>query len=152
VQDLSLHILDVAENSIRADAKLIEIFVLEEEEQDMLTVEIRDDGRGMDKAARKRAVDPFYTTKSSRRVGLGLALLAQAAREAEGSFELTSAPGAGTEVKAVFRYSHPDRKPLGDMAATVETLVTGNPGVDFVYEHRKGMEGTRFDTRKIRES
>jgi len=150
VQDLSLHILDIAENSTRAEAKLVEILIVEDEEGDMLKVKIRDDGKGMRGEALRRVADPFYTTKSGRRVGLGLALLAQAAREAEGHFEVTSEPGTGTEIKAVFRYSHPDRKPLGDLAATVETLVAGNPGVDFVYEHRKGMEGTRFDTRKIR--
>ena len=151
MQDLSLHVLDIAENSIRASATLIEIVVTEDEEEDVLTLEIKDNGKGMDPESLRRAGDPFFSTKSSHRVGLGLPLLAQAAREAEGQFNVSSTPRTGTEVEAEFRYSHPDRKPLGDLAATLETLVIGNPDVDFVYEHRKGTDQTRFDTREIRQ-
>ena len=150
MEDLSLHILDVVENSLRSHAKLVEITVAEDEEQDLLTLEIRDDGNGMDTEKCARAGDPFFTTKPGQRFGLGLALLAQAAREAEGEFQVSSSPGAGTMVRATFRYGHPDRKPLGDLAATLETLVAGNPGVDFVYEHRAGAGTARLDTRELR--
>ena len=149
MEDLSLHILDVAENSVRAEAKLIEISIVEDVENDVLTLVIKDNGKGMVPETERRAANPFFTTKPGRRFGMGLALLAQAAREAEGSFEMSSTPGAGTRISATFRCSHPDRKPLGDISATLEALVTGNPGVDFLFEHRRGAEVTRFDTRKV---
>ena len=151
MEDLSLHILDVVENSLRSEARLIHILVIEDVKQDLLTLEIRDDGKGMDPEKRARAADPFFTTKPGRRFGLGLALLAQATKEAEGEFHVLSSPGAGTTVGATFRWDHPDRKPLGDISATLETLMVANPEVDFVYEHRRGAEITRLDTREIRQ-
>jgi signal transduction histidine kinase len=151
VKDLSLHILDVAQNSLRHEAKLVEISVIEDIERDVLSLEIKDDGKGMDPASCARAADPFFTTQPGHRVGLGLALLAQAAREAGGEFHVASSPGAGTTVRATFRWSHPDRKPLGDIAATVETLVAGSQEVDIVCVHKKGEEIARFDTREVRQ-
>lgn len=151
MEDLSLHILDIVENSLRSEAKLVEISVVEDMDQDLLTLEIRDNGRGMDPETCARAADPFFTTKSGRRVGLGLALLAHAAREGGGDFALSSQPGNGTQVKATFRHSHPDRRPLGDIAATLHTLVAGHPDVNFVFEHRQGTEITRLDTRELRQ-
>ncbi len=148
MRDLSLHILDIVENSVRAEAKLIEISLVEDLENDLLTLKIEDNGKGMDPETLQRAAYPFFTTKSEKRTGLGLALLAQASREAEGKFEISSKPEDGTRIRATFRYSHPDRKPLGDMFATLETLVAGNRGVDFLYEHRRGADVTHFDTRK----
>ena len=150
MEDLSLHILDIVENSLRSEAKLIKILVAEDVERDLLTLEITDNGRGMDPEKWARAADPFFTTKPGRRIGLGLALLAQAAREAGGDFHISSLPDAGTTVRATFRRSHPDRKPLGDLSATLQTLVMGHPGVDFVCEQRSGTEITRFDTREVR--
>ena len=151
MEDLSLHILDIAENSLRSGAKLIEISVVEDPNQDLLFLEIRDNGKGMAPESCERAADPFFTTKPGRRIGLGLALLAQAAREACGDCIVSSLPNVGTKVTAFFSLSHPDRKPLGDMAATLQTLAAGNPEVDFVYEHKKGSEVSRFDTRKVRQ-
>jgi len=149
VKDLSLHILDIVENSIRAQAKRVEISVVEDEEKDLLALEIKDDGKGMAQEILNQAAGPFFTTKAGRRIGMGLALLAQATKEANGNFEISSAPGGGTRIEATFRYSHPDRKPLGDIPVTLETLIAGNPGVDFLYEHRRGTEATRLDTREV---
>lgn len=149
MKDLSLHILDVVENSIRAEANRVKILVVEEEEKDMLTLKIEDNGKGMNKEILSRAAQPFFSSKPGRRVGMGLALLAQAAREANGKFEIASTPETGTRITATFRYSHPDRKPLGDIPATLETLIAGNPRVDFIYEYRKGLEVIRFDTREV---
>ena len=146
-----MHILDLVENSLRAGAKLIGISVFEDMEQDLLTVEIRDDGKGMDPQTCSQAADAFFTTKPRRRVGLGLALLAMAAKQAGGGLHISSLPGVGTTVRATFRLSHPDCKPLGDMSATLEALVAANPEVDFVYEHRRGAEIARLDTRKVRQ-
>ena len=149
MQDLSLHILDIVENSIRAGAGRVEIRLTEDEENDLLTVSIRDDGKGMDPQTLRRAADPFFTAKPGRRFGLGLAMFRQATREADGSFEISSTPEAGTSITATFRRSHPDRKPFGDMAATLETLVAANPGVQFGYEYKAGTEVIGFDTREL---
>lgn len=149
MKDLSLHILDVVENSIRAEANRVKILVVEEEEKDMLTLKIEDNGKGMNKEILSRAAQPFFSSKPGRKVGMGLALLAQAARESNGKFEIASTPETGTRITATFRYSHPDRKPLGDIPATLETLIAGNPRVDFIYEYRKGLEVIRLDTREV---
>ena len=140
MEDLSLHVLDIAENGIRASAKRIEITIAEDEENDLLTIEIKDDGQGMDEETAKRALDPFFTTRTTRRIGLGLSLFAQSARESGGDIELNSLSGKGTKVKATFQYRHPDRKPLGDMNETMLTLITGSPDIHFICEHRKGKE------------
>lgn len=148
MEDLSLHILDIAENSISASAKRIEIRIDEDETNDLLTIEIKDDGKGMDEQSLQKVLDPFFTTRTTRRVGLGLSLLAQAARETDGTIELDSKNGEGTTVKASFRFSHPDRKPMGDIDETLRTLVVGHSGIDFLYEHKKNNSIYRFDTRE----
>lgn len=149
MEDMSLHILDVAENSISSSAKRIEIRIDEDPDKDVLTIEIKDDGQGMDEQALQKALDPFFTTRTTRRVGLGLPLLAQAARETDGKIELDSGPGRGTTVRATFGYSHPDRKPMGDILETIRTLVMGHPEIDFLFEHKKNGSVYRFDTREI---
>ena len=106
------------------------------------------DQKAGEKNPTRGAADPFFTTKSGKRIGMGIPLLAQASREAEGKFEISSTPEKGTRIRATFRYSHPDRKPLGNISETLKTLVVGNPGVDFLFEYRKGTEITCFDTRK----
>lgn len=148
MEDLSLHILDIAENSISASAKRIEIRIDQDKAKDLLTVEIKDDGKGMDEQTLQKVLDPFFTTRTTRKVGLGLSLLAQAARQSDGKIELSSGPGKGTTVKAVFRLSHPDCKPVGDIHETIRTLVAGYPGTDFLYEHKKNGSIYRFDTRE----
>ncbi len=144
-----MHILDVAENSISSEAKRIEIRINEDPENDVLTIEIKDDGRGMDEQTRQKALDPFFTTRTTRKVGLGLPLLAQAARETGGKIELDSRPGRGTTVRATFVSSHPDCKPMGDIQETLHTLVVGHPEIDFLYEHARNGSLYRFDTREM---
>ena len=148
MEDLSLHILDIVENSIAAMAKRIEIRIDEDQAKDLVTIEIKDDGKGMDEQTLKKALDPFFTTRTTRRVGLGLSLLAQAARDSEGTFDLSSEPGKGTTVNATFRLSHPDCKPMGDINETMRMLVVGHPEINFVYEHHKDNSIYRFDTRE----
>lgn len=138
MEDLSLHILDVVENAIAAKASQIEVSIIEEIEKDRLTIEIKDDGIGMDEEVRQKATDPFFTTRTSRRVGLGLSFLAQATEEAGGTLEIISKPGDGTTVRAIFQYGHIDRKPLGNMMETILTIIVGNPEVDFHYRHVRG--------------
>ncbi|MBP1599784.1 MAG: putative metal-dependent phosphoesterase, family, partial [Acidobacteria bacterium] len=111
MEDLSLHILDIAQNSIEAGATEVEIDLTESPKEDHLEIEVRDNGRGMDPETAARATDPFFTSRTTRRVGLGLPLLAEAARAAGGSLTLESRPGKGSRVRAVFRHGHIDRAP-----------------------------------------
>jgi len=150
MKDFSLHILDIAENSIKAEARKIEIRIETNSKEDLLSLEIRDDGKGMDKETIKMALDPFFTTKESRRFGLGLPLLAQAAKLANGSICIESKPGEGTRVKATFQASHIDTKPLGDIPQTVVTLMMGHPEVDILYSHKIDDSEYCFDTREMR--
>lgn len=150
MQDLSLHILDIAENSIEAQATTVEIRLEENRGQDLLTLEIIDNGRGMDEKMVSGATDPFVTTKKTRRVGLGLPLLAEAARAANGRLDLQSEPGKGTCVRATFQLSHIDLKPLGDIAQTLITLIIGHPEADIVYTHRVNGSEYQLDTREIK--
>jgi len=151
MEDLSLHILDIVENSIAAGANRVEIRVIEDTKKDILSVEIRDNGKGMSEEVLENAVDPFYTTRTTRRVGLGLSLLSQSAKEAEGDMAITSKKGEGTIVIADFRHSHIDRKPLGNMAETLIVLIAGNPDIDFLYEHRLNNRAYSIDTKDLRE-
>ncbi|MDD5474984.1 MAG: sensor histidine kinase [Syntrophales bacterium] len=150
MEEISMHVLDIAENSTRAGSKLVEITITESTIEDTMTIEIDDDGSGMDQETIKLALDPFYTTKKVRRVGLGIPLLAQAARATGGFFSITSDQGKGTRVKAVFRLGHIDRQPLGRMDQTVMTLIAGNPEIDFVYRHKINGGSYLFDTRELR--
>jgi signal transduction histidine kinase len=135
MRELSLHILDVVENGITAGGDCIWIEVDEARKKDLLKIVIRDNGRGMPVEKLENIDDPFITSRTTRRVGLGLSLLAAAAKRCEGELRVNSEPGKGTEVEATFRYNHIDRAPLGDMAATIGTLILGNPGIDFIYAH-----------------
>lgn len=140
MQDISLHVLDIVDNSIRAGATEIQIYIEEDPDMDLLRVEIQDNGEGMDAEMVKNAVDPFFTSKLEKRVGLGLPLLAQAARESGGLFELNSEPGKGTRLSATFQWSHPDRKPMGNIDGTVKLLKFTHPEISFVYEYTKKKE------------
>jgi signal transduction histidine kinase len=151
MEDLSLHILDIAENSIAAEASKIEIIIDEDRDKDLLTIEIKDDGKGMDQETLKKALDPFFTTRTTRRVGLGLSFLSQAAEESGGKMELKSVPNEGTTTRATFRLSHPDCKPMGNIIETIRTLIISHPEIDFVYEHHKDNSIYRFDTRETGE-
>jgi hypothetical protein len=150
MEDLSLHVLDVAQNSVLAHAKRIEIRVDENPQEDRLTIEIVDDGVGMDEAAVARATDPFVTSRPGKKVGLGLALLAEAARAAGGDIRVESCVGKGTTVRAWFAYSHVDRQPLGRMGDTVLTLVAGHPEIDLRYEHVRSGETFVLDTADLK--
>ena len=138
MQELSLNILDIAQNSVKAGAAHVQIAVEEEPLADRLTVTVTDDGKGMDEATVKRVTDPFYTTRTTRKVGLGIPFFKMAAEMTGGRFSIRSAPGEGTTVQAVFGYSHIDRMPLGDIAGTISALMCLNEAIDFTYTHRIG--------------
>ena len=150
MRELSLHILDIAENGITAGADCIHILVEEARTEDLLTIKITDNGHGMPAEKIKKLTDPFVTSRTTRRVGLGLSLLAAAAERCEGKLAVKTGPDAGTEVEATFRYSHIDRAPVGDMAATITTLIMGNPQIDFVYTHIVDGKDFTMDTRELK--
>ena len=150
MRELSLHILDIAENGITAGADCIHILVEEDRTADLLTVIITDNGHGMPAEKIDKLADPFITSHTTRRVGLGLSLLAAATERCKGRLSVETEPDSDTTVKATFLYSHIDRAPMGDMAATITTLIRGNPQIEFVYTHIIDGEEFTLDTRKIR--
>jgi len=150
VIELALHILDIAENSSRANATLIEITLIEDQVEDILSLEIKDNGKGMDEDTMKKAMDPFYTSKKVRRVGLGLPMLQQAAVTAGGRFSIESHLGKGTRVFAQFQHSHIDRQPIGDIPGSIVALIVGNPDIDILYNHTKNHRAYTLDTSEIR--
>jgi hypothetical protein len=147
MDDLSLHVLDILENSTAAGATAIDVRINEDIAQNRLIIEIEDNGKGMDEGALSRSRDPFFTTRSTRRVGLGLSMLDQACKEAGGSLEIRSAPGQGTMIKASLVYHHIDRKPMGSMADTIVAFIAGSAGaVRLVYRHCRDSREFVFDT------
>lgn len=151
MKELSLNILDIAENSVKAKATLTEIYLIEDDET--ITLKIVDDGSGMPEEIVKGVTDPFYTTRTTRKVGLGLPLLKMASEQTGGHIEITSSQGEdhGTAVTAVFYKNHLDFTPLGDVVSTITTLVQGHPDTDFLFEHTKGENSVRLDTRELRQ-
>lgn len=152
MQELSLNVLDVAQNSVRADASLICIEVDEQPKNDWLTITISDNGCGMTAKQISQVTDPFFTTRTTRKVGLGVPFFKMAAELTGGALNIDSQLGNGTTVTASFGLSHIDRMPLGDMAGTVCTLIQCNPDVDFVYTRRYGERSFSADTREFRKT
>lgn len=150
MEELSLHILDIAENSIEAKASKIEIIIVENKKKNQFSIKIIDNGLGMDKETIKNAVNPFYTTKKVRRFGLGLSMLSNAARATNGTFSISSKKTNGTIVKAEFEHDHIDRQPLGDIKQTLITLVMGHPEINLFYTHKKNNHKYFFSTKKIK--
>ena len=150
MKELSLHILDIVQNSISACADFIRIDVAVDIEADLLVFTIEDNGKGMDAQLLKTVSDPFATTRTTRKVGLGISLLKAAAEGCDGGLEISSVQGKGTKVKAWFAYGHIDRAPLGDMVETIVSLVACNPAIDFVYRHSMGEKPFEFDTCEIK--
>ena len=149
MKELSLNILDIAQNSIKAGAKHIDITITEDAET--MTVLVADDGCGMTEEQVASVVDPFFTTRTTRKVGLGIPFYKYAAESTGGSFSITSKVGIGTEVRAEFVLSHVDRMPLGDMCGTMHTLITFNTHIDFVYTYRVDDRSFVLDTREFKE-
>jgi anti-sigma regulatory factor (Ser/Thr protein kinase) len=149
MEDLALHLLDIAHNALEAGATRLELAITEDLERDRLTIEVCDNGPGLPADAASRAADPFFTTRTTRPVGMGLSLLAAAARAAGGALHLESTPGVGTRVTATFERSHVDRQPLGDLEATLLALMAGHPEVDIRFRHRVGSRQFELSSRAI---
>ncbi len=150
MQEISLNILDIAENSIRAEADLVEVTVKELPDEDVLSFTIKDNGCGMDEEMVKRVSDPFVTTRTTRKVGLGISLLKSSAQQTGGDVFIESQVGVGTTLTATFSYSHIDRQPLGDIGAVMVSLISMNPDIDFIYTHVYCRKEFRLDTRELR--
>lgn len=150
MKEISLHILDIAQNSISAGASRIQIIIDEQIKNNLLKIVIEDNGHGIEKGLLEKITDPFTTTRTTRKVGLGIPLFKEAAEEAGGYFSIKSQAGVGTIVEAVFRYHHIDRQPLGDMAQTMAILILGNSKIDFIYLHKREDSEFTLETTQIR--
>ena len=155
MKELSLNILDVAENSVKAGASLTQILLCEQ--GGTLTIEIVDDGCGMDEDTVRSVTDPFFTTRTTRKVGMGIPLLKLACEQTGGNLAISSVTsqaspqGHGTHVMATFDTNHIDFTPLGDVCSTVLTLIQGHPDRDFLFRHQQGDHVVELDTRELRE-
>lgn len=150
MEELSLHILDALVNGVEAGASRLTVLIEEDREADRLRIKIRDNGRGMPPETISRVFDPFYTTRKTRHVGLGIPLFQAAARQCEGELKIRSEMGKGTELVATFRLSHVDRAPLGDMASTILAVLLSERPVDVEYIHRVNGKTFQFDSEEIR--
>lgn len=149
--EISLNILDIANNSIRAGADLVTIELRISEKKDLLTIKIKDNGCGMTDEQLSKVGDPFFTTRSTRDVGLGIPFLKQATETTGGSLIIESIPNNSTTIKASFGLSHIDRMPLGDICSTIYTLILANQGIDFLYIYEFEGKEYRLDTRNVKE-
>jgi len=150
VRELSLHILDVLENSVEAGATRIELLIEEDVERDSLTITIKDNGRGMPDELVQQVLNPFVTTRTTRHVGLGLPLFAAAARRCDGDLRIQSQVGTGTEVTATFRLNHIDRAPLGDIGGSLMAVMLSERPVDIAYRHKVDGRSFELDTADVR--
>ncbi len=150
MNELSLHILDIINNSVKAGASLVLVNITEDISADLLTIIIEDNGCGMDKEFLEKVLDPFKTSRTTRKVGLGLSLFLAAAQQTGGGLTVTSQKGVGTKVTATFGYRHIDRQPLGDVASTITTVLSGNSSIDLVYTHIVDEKSFTADTREIK--
>lgn len=150
MKDLSLHILDIVQNSISAHATLIEVDITEDPKTNTYTLRIADNGKGIPPEMLDKVLDPYGTTRTTRKVGLGLPLLKQNAERANGHLHISSTLQVGTEVITVFEYDHIDRIPIGDIAGTILMLASMNPTLEFVYKHQTSEGEFIFDTREVK--
>ncbi|UMZ75298.1 ATP-binding protein [Natranaerofaba carboxydovora] len=151
MKEISLHVLDILQNSVEADATEILLYIDESTEKDLLRIIIKDNGRGMDEKLVKCVLDPFKTTRKTRRVGLGLSLFQMTARQCEGDLTIASALGKGTRVNVVMKYGHWDRPPLGNMADTIISFLMGSPSIELKYIHKKDNIKFMFETKEVKE-
>lgn len=148
--EIALHILDLVQNCITALASLIRISLFESKDDDTLTVEIEDNGKGMDEEFLSRVVSPFTTTRTTRKVGLGIPLLKAGCEGTGGTFDITSKLGVGTRLSGTYVMSHLDRPPLGDFVGTVHSIIVCNPDLDFVIEMKTDKGKEVLDTREVK--
>ena len=150
MREIALHILDIAENSIAAGASLIEITTVEDVQNDRLQIVIQDNGRGMDEQMLARIPDPFVTSRTTRKVGLGIPLFKAAAEACNGYLQISSGVGQGTRIEIEFQRSHIDRMPLGDLAGTMLNLIVCRPDIHWLFRYQAGEQAFIFDDEPIK--
>ncbi len=150
MRELALHLLDIAENSVAAKANTIQIVVEEDLVGDRLILQVIDDGVGMDAETVARVIDPFYTSRTTRKVGLGIPLLKEAAEACHGALTISSTPGLGSTLTVEFQRSHIDRMPLGDLAGTMLSLCITAPQIHWILRYKVGAEEFIFDDQPIK--
>jgi len=151
MNELSLHILDICQNSIKANASLIKIIIDEDTISNLYQITIEDNGYGMSKKTLTSVADPFFTTRLTRKVGLGISLFKMAAEMADGSFSIESEENVGTKIVANFSHNHIDRAPLGDIEETMSILILNENNIDIFYKHNYNDKTYLFDTREIKQ-
>ncbi len=151
MRELSMHIMDIVENSISAKACLVQIIIRESLKKNLLEIEIIDNGAGMDKSLLGSVDDPFTTTRTTRKVGLGIPLFKAAVERCDGTFWIESKPKKGTNIKGSFRYDHIDRAPMGDLVDTIIALIAGNKDLDFIYHHITDEGEYLLKTKELKE-
>ena len=147
MQDISLHLMDIMQNSLVVDSTYVEVGITAEKEENLLTVYVKDDGWGMDEETIKKVSDPFYTTRTTRKAGLGIPMFTLAAEQAGGHVHIDSEKGKGTVITATFQIDNIDRKPLGDIAGTITTTIMGHPDIEFhllLKSDKKDSEGNEY--------
>ena len=152
MKDLSMHIMDILQNSTRAGASEVTLEVLEDVAADTLTIRFIDNGCGMDAETVQKVINPFFTTRTTRKVGLGLPLLKQNTEQTGGSLDIQSEKGKGTTVTAVFGRSHLDRPPMGDLAGTIVLTASAYPDIRFIFHYHNGETDYVFDTVEVNEA
>jgi len=152
VRELSLHILDLLQNGLEAGATRLELEINEDAARNLLTIIVADNGRGMDAETLRRVSDPFFTTRTTRHVGLGVPLFKAAAQRCQGDLVLTSQPGVGTKVVVTFQRDHLDRAPIGDLPSTLLSVLLAHQDCELVYRHRVEGRLFAFDTAEIRQA
>lgn len=151
MRELSLNVMDIVQNSISANASLITISVLDSVKDACMEISIEDNGRGMSEEQVLSVIDPFFTTRTTRKVGLGVPLFKLAAEQTGGSFTIDSKLGEGTKLCAKFVTNHLDMTPLGDINSTISILIRCNPDIDFIFRHKTDLGEFELDTRALRE-
>ena len=150
LRDISLHIMDLSQNSIRAEAKMVRISLVAED--GFLNVSIEDNGLGMDKDYLKKVEDPFTTERTTRKVGMGIPFFKQACLTAEGDFSLQSELNQGTTIKGSFMIKSIDRIPLGDIGETIKYLIINDENIRYILDVKKDCNEFQFDTDVIKET
>lgn len=151
MKELALHVLDLVQNSLAAGATDVGIIIKEDLKSNQLLLTVQDNGKGMSPEMCTKVLDPFVTSRTTRKVGMGLPLLKFAAEQAAGQLQLHSSEGIGTTVEAVFQYDHIDRAPLGDMASTLVGMIALNEDCRFRYLHSKDSKEFRLDSDQIKQ-
>lgn len=151
MKEIALHIMDIAQNSIKAGADEIRITIDESPSTDTLTLTISDTGSGMDEEACAKASSPWFTSRTTRKVGMGLPLLQMNAALSGGEMKITSVKSKGTTVTATFGYNHVDRPPLGDTGGTIALLIMSNPSINIIYTHLFDGAEWSISTREIKD-